>query len=358
MQPKQSIEQLDANFQGAQTQNGMAWHAATAPMSLGQGWPAESQSYTRLPDRARDVVPEPVWDLSRCSTGVRLQFATDSPSIAVRWDLLNDGLALPHMPSTGVSGIDLYVRDGDRWRWAGAGKPTQKTDNEAILLETETAAERHYSLYLPLYNGTSRLEIGIQNGFELRALPETRKPICFYGTSIVMGGCASRPGMAYPAILERRLDWPTLNLGFSGNGKAEAEVATFLAELDPLIYVLDPLPNLEAPQITERMEPFVRILRAARPDTPIVLVENIIYQNAWIDPKRRQRQQSSNAALKAVFQQLIAAGVRDLHYIEGEFLLGDDGEATVDGTHPTDLGFARIADALAPRLSVLMAELR
>lgn len=358
MKPQPSIEQLDANFRAAKVENGIEWQPATAPLIHGLGWPNESQSYTRLPDRARKTVPEAVWSLSRCSAGLRLQLETDSPSIAVRWSLRNDELALPHMPSIGVSGIDFYARDGDRWRWAGMGKPAQKTGNEAILLETEVSVERQYLIYLPLYNGVSQLEIGISDGFELQAISETRQPICFYGTSIVMGGCASRPGMAYPAILERRLDWPTLNLGFSGNGKAEPEVATLLAELDPLIYVLDPLPNLIAREVTKRIGPFVRSLRAARPHTPIVLVENIVYQNSWLNPKTRQRQQSSNAALQAVYEELIASGVNGLQYNEGEHLLGDDGEATVDSTHPTDLGFIRIADVLTPRLAALMGDLK
>jgi len=52
--------------------------------------------------------------------------------------------------------------------------------------------------------------------------------------------------------------------------------------------------------------------------------------------------------LEAAYRELIAAGVKELFYIRGAGLLGDDDDATVDGTHPNDLGFARMADAMEP----------
>src|ERR1017187_7975974 len=142
------------------------------------------------------------------------------------------------------------------------------------------ATRREYLLYLPLYNGVEEVKIGVppEAKFE-SALPRPAglKPIVFYGTSIVQGGCASRPGMAYPAILGRRLDRPQINLGFSGNAWSEPEVAQLLAELDPAAYVLDPLPNMKEEWVVPRLARFVEILRGAHPKTPIVLVENVPY---------------------------------------------------------------------------------
>jgi lysophospholipase L1-like esterase len=224
------------------------------------------------------------------------------------------------------------------------------------LLDEEYSAAREYALYLPLYNGTRQLQIGVPAGAELEPAPqEQQKPICVYGTSIVQGGCASRPGLAYPAIVGRMLNRATINLGFSGNGQAEPEVAALLAELDPAVYVLDCLPNLQGPQVLERLGPLVEIIRAARPGTPVILLENIVYQDAWLKAARLERQESSNAALQTVFRQLQEAGVTGLHYVQGEALLGDDGEGTVDGTHPNDLGFMRMAEALAPVVRPLLS---
>jgi hypothetical protein len=148
--------------------------------------------------------------------------------------------------------------------------------------------------------GVESVQIGLPLGAFLAKAPPRlalfSKPVCIYGTSITQGGCASRPGMAYTAILDRRLDRPVINLGFSGNGPVELEVGRFLAELDPALCVLDCLPNMEAPQVNERAVPFVKLLRQSRPDTPIVLVENIAYTNAGDVPARRESYTSKNAA--------------------------------------------------------------
>ena len=66
---------------------------------------------------------------------------------------------------------------------------------------------REYKLFLPLYDGVTKLEIGIDSNASIKkATPNTLKPIVFYGTSITQGGCASRPGMAHTNIISRKLD--------------------------------------------------------------------------------------------------------------------------------------------------------
>jgi hypothetical protein len=195
----------------------------------------------------------------------------------------------------------------------------------------------------------TKLEVGVPKEHTLAKAParpaDRAKPIVFYGTSITQGGCASRPGMVHTAILGRRLDRPIINLGFSGNGKMEPELATLLAELDPAVYVLDCLPNMSPQEVSERVEPFARMLRAARPSTPIVLVEDRNYTDGVLVASKRERNEASHAALRASFDRLVADGVKDLYYLPGKDLLGDDGEATVDSSHPTDLGFMRQAAA-------------
>jgi lysophospholipase L1-like esterase len=156
--------------------------------------------------------------------------------------------------------------------------------------------------------------------------------------------------MAYPAILGRWLNRPTINLGFSGNGVMEPEVATLLAELDPAIYVIDCLPNLLAPEVASRTEQLVRIIRHSKSLTPIVLVESISYQDAMLEESKERRYKESNAALYTAYKRLVSSGVKNIEYVKGDKLLGDDGEATVDGTHPTDLGFLRMAQTLEPVL--------
>jgi lysophospholipase L1-like esterase len=330
------------------------WHnLATLPLE-GKGWTATQHLYDRLPAKAEGVVRAEVWDLSHDSTGLRYRFVTDARALRGRWKLRREEhLALPHMPATGVSGLDLYVRDDDRWRWVGAGRPVKPGLNEAMLADGLKGEKREYLLYLPLYNGVESVEIGLPAGAVFELAPDRyagQKAILFYGTSIVQGGCASRPGMAHAAILGRMLDWPTINLGFSGNAKSEPEVAQLLAGLDPAVYVLDSLPNLNAEETAERLEPFVKTIRAAHPKTPIVLVENVTYADSPFKQARLAKVLAVNSLLKKLYDKMKADGDAAVYYVATGSLLGSDGEDTVDGTHPTDLGFLRMAEGMAPVL--------
>ena len=181
-----------------------------------------------------------------------------------------------------------------------------------------------------------------------RGLAPTKPDVVYYGTSIAQGACASRPGMAMPSILGRKLGAHVVNLGFSGNGKMEPEMAKLLAELDPKVFVIDCLPTMNAPLVAERAAPLVRTLRAARPKTPILLVEDRRFTNTDWFPARKQHHDGNHAALRAAYDQLMEEGVKHLTYVEDAPFLGEDGEGTVDASHPTDLGAMRWAEVMVP----------
>ena len=337
------------------SEDGLAWFDVRNWGVEGRGWSQTERYFDRLPATAKGKVRDAVWQLSRHSAGMVARFETDATAIWTRYTLLSGSLGMNHMPATGVSGADLYAQDGQgRWRWLAVARPDGQ-NVKARLIDGIEPGRRGYMLYLPLYNGVESLEIGVAPQAAMKPLaPRAARPIVFYGTSITHGGCASRPGMAYPAILGRRLDRPTVNLGFSGNGTMDPELADLLAELDAAAYVIDCVPNMSPAMVAERTEPLVRRLREARPKTPIVLVEDRTSANAWLRPGQRRNHAASRASLKAAFQRLQTAGVQGLVYVEGEHLLGDDGEATVDSSHPTDLGMVRMADALEPVLRPLV----
>jgi hypothetical protein len=332
------------------------WYDVRAVGLEGQGWADTKAPFDRLPAKAEQLVRPPVWGLSRNSTGLAVRFVSDSPAIHARWTVTNKKLEMAHMPATGVSGLDLYGKLDGKWRWVANGRPTAETNTAA--LSTALKGEREYLLYLPLYNGVSSVEIGLPKAAKLMKpdpRPEgKRKPLVFYGTSITQGGCASRPGMVYTAILGRWLDRPVINLGFSGNGTLDPEFATLLGEIDAAVYVLDCVPNMSVAQVAERTEPFVKALRKLRPDTPILMVEDRQYTNAVFNAGALKRSADSHAALRKAYDNLTAAGVKGLTYLEGDHLLGDDGEGAVDGSHPTDLGFLRQAEAMANPLRTIL----
>jgi len=326
----------------------------------GRGWNDTKDFYDRLPARAERLVRKPVWDLSRNSAGMCARFVTDATTFRERWALTESWLYLPNATAIAKSGLDLYVKMDTGWHWLAVGVPENQTNN-VVLVKDLLPGKREYLLYLPLYNGTKFVELGLPPGTVLEKAgswgPGERKPIAFYGTSILQGLSASRPGMVHSAILGRRFNWPTINLGFSGNGKMEPEMAGLLAELDPSVYVLDCLPNMVATEITERVEPCVQKLRAAHPATPIVLVEDRTMQDSFLISGRMEYYHlKDRAALKAAFDRLEIEGVTNLYYIPGEHLYGDDGEGSVDGSHATDLGFMRQAEIFFQVLAPLLKD--
>ncbi len=219
----------------------------------GKGWSDTQSFYDRLPARAKGMVSEKDWGLSHQTAGLCVRFSTDAPSLQVRWSLLNKDLAMPHMPATGVSGVDLYAKPKDGpWRFVQNGRPTGTTSTATF----KPPAGAELLLYLPLYNGVKAMEIGIPKEKTLStpdaAAIERRKTVVIYGTSITQGGCASRPGMAFPAIVGRWLDTTVINLGFSGSGRMEPELADLLAELNPAVYVLDTMGNMSGAEVSER----------------------------------------------------------------------------------------------------------
>lgn len=345
---------------GAETNPTTIWHDLATELPIeGKAWTDTRNPFDRLPAKAESVVRPAVWNFSHDSSGIRFRFVTDAGSFRVRWSLRKpDRFALPHMPATGVSGVDVYVRDAGKWRWLAVGRPENLVVNERILVQGLERERREFLLYLPLYNGVNKIEVGLPGGATFEPAPtrnSSRPPIVFYGTSVTQGGCASRPGMAYPSVLGRALDWPIVNLGFSGNGKTEPEVAQLLAELAPAAYVLDSLGNLDVAQTGERVAPFVSTLRHRHPSVPIVLVEGLNYADTAMIPARRKLVTDRNTILRKLYERLRKGGDENIHYISSAQLLGGDGEDTVDGTHPTDLGFWRIAQGMEPILRDVLA---
>lgn len=331
----------------------VVWHNAQNLTIEGRGWTDTADYYNRLPARAKGKVPEGVWGLSLCSSGMVVRFVTDSPEINVKWKLNSSNLAMEHMPATGVSGVDLYVKHKGTFRALGTGFP-RGVENEAKLISGISPESREYALYLPLYNGVTSVEIGIAKGSNIEpAEKRSTKPVVYYGSSITQGGCASRPGMAYESIISRRLDVENINLGFSGSGKCEREVADLLAELDPEVFVIDCMPNMEASYVDERISYLLNLLKQKHPHTPVVLVEEAGGQNAyiWSDSPVSAK----NVILEKIYDNAKKDWGGKLFYVKGNDLVGTDSEATVDCLHPTDLGFQRMADVLTPVVKKALA---
>ena len=317
----------------------------------GMGWKDGIENYTRLPDKYSSVVSPKVWKLSRDAAGVSVQFSVQGTSfINAHW-ILRGISYMPHMTPQAVSGLDLYIKQNGKWVWAGVGKPSQNEIQQESLLKGGLEATKTYEcmVYLPLYNGISFLEMGFSPKATIKATtPNTKKPFVFYGTSILQGCSASRTGMVFSSMLGRRFETPVINLGFSGNGLMEEYFGEILGEIVASVYFIDCLPNMSrfsTQEITDRTLALVHKLRSIQPTTPIVLVEDRTpaYDNFKNIPTNNNRR----VGMKAAYDILINE-TADLYYVEGNQLLGEDSEATVDGSHPSDLGMYRYFVALEP----------
>ena len=329
-----SINAVNADS-GTLVDNNYVWHDGSNLRIEGKGWTDTYSYYDRLPKKAEKIVTKDVWELGNNSAGLYIRFNTDAESLKVSWTLLSDNLGLNNMSATGVSGLDLYGREvSGNWIYINTAVP-KKVKNEMTF---KYLKNREYILYLPLYNGIVSMEIGIPHNrnFSQPSPYENPKPIVFYGTSITQGGCASRPGMAATSIVSRHLEYPVINLGFSGSGKMEIELAELLAEIDASAYVLDCLWNMTVNMVDERITPFVLKLRKMKPDVPIILVEDSHYLNVCPTEKGK--------ILRKEYENLISDGVDYLYFLSNKNMLGTDGEGTVDSCHPNDLGMIRQAD--------------
>lgn len=335
-----------------------AWHdpmdstATAATVRGGSGYVHgrgfASNDYGRLPGSARGTVRDAVWNLACNSAGLYLRFTTDSPEITVRYTVAG-GHAMPHMPATGVSGVDLYNGRGERcWGSYSFGNPIVYTYRE---LPDTTSDGTDYTLYLPLYNTVRELQIGVRadSEFAFEAADTTfaeRLPVVIYGTSIAQGACASRPGMAWSNILQRKLGLPVVNLGFSGNGRLEPEVIDYVASIPAALYVVDCMPNMYVPEdsVCTLVLNAVRQFRRLRPQTPILLVEHPGYANRFTNATKRHEDERADRAQRRAFETLRREGVKGLYYLSRKEL-GMPRDGMVDYIHPSDFGMEAYAEA-------------
>jgi hypothetical protein len=315
------------------------------------------ENFYRLPAKYKDIVRQEVWTISQHSSGISVRFKTNSPDISVQWDLVNFR-ASSNMNRICSSGLDLYCLRNDKWQYVSSGIPTS-IETEQLLVSAMDTTEKDFLLYLPLYDGIENLRIGIKDGFSISTTInnyEILKPIVFYGTSITQGGSASRPGLAYPSILSRSMNVETINLGFSGNGFFEESIGLALCEIDAEMYVIDCTPNSSPEVIKNNALELIKQIRNNKPNTPILLVESIIREDAYFPETditvfgSLKYILAQNEELKKVYDKAIDLNLGQIYYLTSDGLIGYDHEGTVDGTHLNDLGMKRIAENIEKKI--------
>ena len=345
-----SAAETDPQKATASPDDTTVWYDCKDLVVEGKGWTDTKSFYDRLPAKAEGKVPPSVWGLSHHSAGMCVPFTTDAPSIQVRWSLLPNGnLSMPHMPATGVSGVDLYSKDkSGRWSFVANGRPAGVDQYGQVLAACRPAVPAvPAALQWRDIRGDRRPEgkhpFGSRSGCEQAAqadrdlrhfhYPRRLRIAAGHGLPGDHGPATGYPGHQ-PGVQRQRKD---------GAGHGGTAWRNSIRRCTSSIACGTCRRSL----VSTRIEPFVKTLRAARPDTPIVLAEDCSVRNVCPTEK--------GTILRKIHQKLTAEGVKNLHFLSNEGMLGDDTEGTVDGCHPNDLGMMRQAEVFAKALSPLLA---
>ena len=314
--------------------------------------------YERLPAYLKDNVSRPgIWRLGKNTSGLALLFKSNSTSISAKWEVLGN-VSMNHFTETGIKGLDLYAWVNNKWQHVNSAQPSGKK-TERVIIKNMIPKEREYMLFLPLYDGVIDLSIGVDSTATID-VPRTvhidsKNPIVVYGNSVTQGGCATRPGMSYTNILTRWMNREFINLGFSGNGQLDYEIAEVMAKRkDAGMFILDFIPNVDVTKVKERTQNFVRIIRKENPNTPILFVESILFPVIAFDTNSWDDKIAENAAFRLEFEALKKEGDNNIYYLNSDDLINKDGEGTVDGVHLTDLGFQHFAFTLLKEIKAIL----
>ena len=361
-QKMKNVEQLDPNMklQGANDKEWQWISPMQSPVQIsGLPWIAEEKIYRRLPQNPQWPLPPAVDSLANCTAGAQMRFETDSRRLSIRV-VLAAPASMYHMPATGQCGFDCYIGAPGQQRYFSTTKYDHKqAEYEVVMFDSDNADLKNITLNFPLYQGVKEVSIGIEPNAKISAPPqyEDGGNVIFYGTSITQGGCASRPGMAFTNILSRRINREFVNLGFSGNGKGEPELAYIINEIpDVACYVLDYDANVTSVEAMQQTLPeFIRILREDHPETPILVISRVPAANEFYDNAALEKRLGKAKVQRDTVSLLQSQGDQNVSFLSGEDLMGDDYlEATVDGSHPTDLGFWLMANSLEPVIKKLL----
>ena len=310
--------------------------------------------YKRLPDEIGLNVNEGVASLYLHTAGGRVRFSTDSRYVAIK-------ISMPkishhsHMPLTGSAGLDLYIDEAEREElgyYKTFVPPYTMIDGYESKIDLKTRKLRYFTINMPSYNRVSDLYIGIEENASLGEGLKYRPllPVVYYGSSITQGGCTSRPGNIYQNIISRRLNIDYINLGFSGSGKGEPTIAEYMATIPMSAFVSDYDHNAPTAEHLERTHfALYKTIREKNPDIPYIMVTRPDYRNHGDSESRRQ------VILKS-YRAALALGDKNVCFVDGkEFFTGRYADmCTVDGTHPTDLGFSFMADHIGAALESII----
>lgn len=307
--------------------------------------------FKRMPDEIGLNVNAGVAELYKHTAGGRVRFSTDSDVVILK-AVMSKPHRFPHMPRSGAAGFDLYIDDAESGsRYHRTFMPPHDFENGyASRIRLHGGKKHRYiTVNFPPYNDVKEVYIGVRKGSTVGEGLGYRndKPVIYYGSSITQGGCASRPGNSYQNIISRRMNLDYINLGFSGSGLAEDNIVDYMSRLPMCAFVSDydhNAPNPEHLKNTHRR--MYEKIRAANPDIPYIMISRYDFDCAYDENILRRD------VIYETYRYARQNGDGNVYYIDGASVFRGSYEdmCTVDGTHPNDLGFALLADAIGAEL--------
>ena len=345
------FSRVDTNFSVQTAEDGTVkdfYRIPCAPFTLyGVTYFEREGRFSRMPEAEAEKISENVKMLSKHTSGGRLRFSTDSDFLEVR-ATYSSLQGYPRMTYVGSAGF-LLLEDAERGAFPFVGSQIAPTseDKTGFVARVPTAADgkvHDYTLYFPLYNDVTSLEIGLRHGAKVGEGKKCRdlKPILYYGSSITQGGCASRPDNCYQGFIFKWNNVDYLNFGFSGNARGERAAAEYLSRIPCSLFVYDYDFNAPTAEHLEKTHaPFFEIFRRAQPDTPVLILSKIDCES---DPAADARR----AVIRKTVERARRAGDKNVYFLNGDQFFGkhDRESCTVDSCHPTDLGFYRMAKCI------------
>lgn len=336
---------------GAYAQDYVYTDAKTLPL-YGKIQEDTFEPYSRLPLSMKDEVREPVWRLGRESAGLYIRFTSDAGKFSFKWASTYQA-KLNNLTGIATRGMALYVFDGKEWKFLGPVKPdvNKKESEYSVGASKLVGKQTEYMLYLSLYDGIQDLQIGVPEGRTIAPstldTPRAEKPIIIYGTSILQGASASHPGLCGTALLSRRTDRQVINLGFSGQCLLEEPLAEYMASYeDPGMFIIDNW-NAGANVGEKGLEKCLRILRAAHPQTTILVVDRPLTPQAEFDEGATNTFVTKKKVAEDIIAKLRKEGDKNIFHVT-PYILGEGGSGTSDGIHFTDEAFTKWVDAVEP----------
>ncbi|MBE6210416.1 MAG: hypothetical protein E7130_02120 [Rikenellaceae bacterium] len=329
---------------------------ATTLNICGHTMRTDKSPYYRFDCEPYNFKEEKIRRYSRYPSGLYVMFKTNSSQVSATWENVSRWIG-DNMTPIFQLGLDLYIKDGNRWVFCGVGRVSanpKKNCRTKSLVKNLPDGDKEFMLYLPAWCELTRLEIGVDKDATIEGIPSPfRHKVVVYGSSITHGASASRPGMTYPARMSRNLGIDFVNFGFSGNCKMQPEFIPFMTKVEADAFVCDAFANPTAKQIAERVEPFIDAMVAAHPGKPIIMLSSFHHDSEFYDEVRRDKFIEKTRVVREKMA-MLEKKYKDVYFLDIPYATGNDCESTIDTSHPNDLGFDRIIKSYQPKIAKIL----